>query len=183
MDNQKNITSVIISVQIEVYYDTIDMLMRGLHDSEQEQFNKAARWDDIRESYMQHVIDTQKEYDGTCLVAYVNEKAAGFIFGYDEEQDDSRIETYTGHELYVSDGYVLPQYRRMGVYRQLNNALEQHYINKGIRKITRFTLVSNVRMQQFLEEEGYKPVRLLYEKWLNADGIDIEPLILKKPED
>ena len=68
--------------------------------------------------------------------------------------------------MYVSDGIVLDQYRRIGIYNMLNDTLEQHYIGKGIKRIIRFTLVNNTRMRQFLENEGYGVTRLLYEKWL-----------------
>ena len=101
-----------------------------------------------------------------ALVGYVDGKLAGFIFGYIEEQDDSRIEIHEGKELYVSDGYVKEEYRQLGVYRMLNAALEQHFISKGIKRIIRFTLVNNTNMRRFLDSEDYGVTRLLYEKWL-----------------
>ena len=119
---------------------------------------------------MSHLISCQEENNGTCLVAYKNKEAAGFLFAYTEEQDESRIEKYEGTELYVSDGFIYPAFRRLGIYQQLNNAIEANYITKGIRRITRFTLFSNMRMQKFLEKNGYLPTRILYEKWLDDSG-------------
>ena len=83
-----------------------------------------------------------------------------------EEQDDSRIEIHEDKELYVSDGFVLEEYRRLGIYRMLNGVLEQHYIDMGIKRMIRFTLVNNTGMREFLESEEYVVTRLLYEKWL-----------------
>ena len=140
--------------------------MHELHLHEHTLFDKTASWSDIETSYMRHVIQMQEEHDGQCLMAYADTLPVGFIFGYVEEQDDSRIEIHEGKELYVSDGIVLEQYRRLGIYNMLNAALEQHYINKGIKRIIRFTLVNNTKMRQFLENEGYFVTRLLYEKWL-----------------
>jgi ribosomal protein S18 acetylase RimI-like enzyme len=100
------------------------------------------------------------------LVAYSGTIAVGFILGYIEVPDDSRIEIDTGKELYVSDGYVVPQYRKQGIYKKMNELLEQKYAAKGVRRITRFTLVNNEPMKKFLGSSGYKPTRILYEKWL-----------------
>ena len=129
-------------------------------------FDKTASWPDIETNYMRHVIQMQEEHDGLCLMAYVDSVPVGFIFGYVEEQDDSRIEIHEGNELYVSDGVVLEPFRRLGIYSKMNEMLEQHYIDSGIKRIIRFTLVNNTKMRQFLENEGYGVTRLLYEKWL-----------------
>ena len=141
--------------------------MHELHLHEHILFDKTAAWADIETSYMRHVIQMQEEQDGVCLMAYAdNNKPIGFIFGYVEEQDDSRIEVHEGKELYVSDGFVQEAYRRQGIYSMLNQQMEQHYISKGIKRIIRFTRVNNTRMRQLLENEGYEVTRLLYEKWL-----------------
>jgi ribosomal protein S18 acetylase RimI-like enzyme len=157
-------------ISIKENYALISDLMRGLHENERMLFDKTANWDDIEESYMKHVIEMQEDSDGTFLMAYYNGKPAGFIFGYLDEQDDSNIEDYTGLELYVSDGFVLPEYRRQGLYKKMNDLLEKIYIEKGVRKMTRFTSVNNKPMQNFLEGLGYTPTRFLYEKWLTDDG-------------
>lgn len=169
------------SILVTDNYELVENMMRDLHDSEHELFNKAAHWDNIRESYMRHVISCQEENEGTFLAAYINDEPAGFIFGYLEEQDDSRIEVYTGPELYVSDGYIFPLYRKMGIYRKLNSALEATYIAKGVRRISRFTLRSNTRMQHLLESEGYRATRIVYEKWLEDDGKTLQKLDLEGP--
>ncbi|HXS37436.1 MAG TPA: GNAT family N-acetyltransferase [Flavipsychrobacter sp.] len=172
----------ILSVQIKDYYFMISEMMRKLQESEQEMFDKTAQWNDIEKNYLLHMMEMQTENDGTCLIAFIENKPCGFIFGYTEEPDESRIEEYTGKELYVSDGYVDPLYRRMGIYQNLNSKLEEIYINKGVRRIVRFTLVGNTRMQNFLEKHGYQTVRLLYEKWLSPDGKQPLPLKLTVPK-
>ena len=118
---------------------------------------------------MRHVITMQEENEGLCLVAFKGAEPLGFMFGYLEEQDDSRIEVYTGKELYISDGFVYPDYRRQGIYHKLNQRMENHYITLGVRRLTRFTHVSNTGMRQFLENEGYMITRLMYEKWLDDE--------------
>jgi ribosomal protein S18 acetylase RimI-like enzyme len=176
----QNDTIRIEAIPIQEHYATISRFMQELHESEKELFDKTALWSDIEASYMRHAIEAQEENEGTCLIAYIAEEPVGFIFGYIDEPDDSRIEEYHDKELYVSDGYVSTAHRRKGIYKLLNDELERIYIAKGVRRILRFTLTSNTRMQGFLESEHYKPVRLLYEKWLGSDGKEVLPLGLHK---
>lgn len=170
-------------VIIREHYAVINEMMRALHVSEKELFDKTADWSDIGESYMRHVIECQEDYDGSFLMAYVDGAPAGFTFGYADEEGDERIEDYKGQDLYVSDGYIKPEYRRLGIYKQLNAALERLYIDKGIRRILRYTLSSNTRMQRFLESQGFQPVRIFYEKWLSEDGKESLPVKLTPPGD
>lgn len=160
----------IIDVLIKDHYATISKMMDGLHAYEKELFEKAADWPSIEVGYMRHVIETQEQESGTCLLALDGAEPVGFIFGYAYEEEDSRTEDYAGLELYVSDGFVAASHRRLGVYRQLNDALENQYIGEGIRRVVRYTLSSNLRMQKFLGQAGYQVVRLQYEKWLKPDG-------------
>lgn len=153
-------------VRISDNYELVSRMMHKLHEHEYLLYDKTARWGDIEVSYMRHVIAMQQDCDGSCLVAYIDSQPVGFIFGYVEDQDDSRIEIHEGKELYVSDGYVYDEHRRKGVYSALNEMLEKHYIEKGIKRIIRFTRVNNTRMREFMEKQGYIVTRLLYEKWL-----------------
>jgi ribosomal protein S18 acetylase RimI-like enzyme len=157
----------ILPVFISEHYEVMSGLMHLLHLHEHSLHEKTARWDSIEISYMRHVIKMQEECEGLCLLAYVNKVPVGFIFGYVEDQDDSRIEIHMGKELYVSDGFVKEEFRRLGIYSMLNSVLEKHYTDKGIKRIIRFTLVNNTGMRQFLEGEEYVVTRLLYEKWLD----------------
>ncbi|MBO9730628.1 MAG: GNAT family N-acetyltransferase [Chitinophaga sp.] len=166
----------ITPIRIRDHYALISSMMEQLHLSEKSFFLKTASWESIASNYMQHVIEMQEECDGTCLLAHVDNVPAGFIFAYLEEADESRIEDYTNDTLYVSDGYVAAEFRRQGIYRLMNEELEKIYIQKGIRRIVRYTLANNLRMQQFLASKDYQPVRLVYEKWLTEDGQKPLPL-------
>lgn len=154
-------------VVVRERYAVISDMMRALHENERMLNSKTALWDDIEAPYMNHIINMQEECDGECLVAYVEDEPAGFMFGYIEEEDDSRFEEYTGKILYVSDGYIVPEHRRKGIYRRMNRELERHFIEKGVRRMQRFTLLSNEQMRRFLVEEGYAGTRILFEKWID----------------
>ena len=141
-------------------------MMHDLHRNEYTLFDKTASWQDIGRDYMNHIIRMQETQDGLFLMAYQEEQPVGFIFGYLEDQDESRIQVYTGRELYISDGYVIPECRRQGVYHALNARIEAHFVAMGVKRMLRFTLIRNTGMRQFLDTQGYTVTRLLYEKWL-----------------
>ena len=143
----------------------VDELLGELHDYERELSDKTANWQDFRESYIRHMIECEEENEATFLTAFVDGKAVGFLFGYVEDEDDSNFEVGDGKDLYVSEGYVKSEYRKHGIYTALNQHFEESYNNLNIRKIYRFTLTNNTRMQRFLESQGYKATRILYEKW------------------
>jgi GNAT superfamily N-acetyltransferase len=153
-------------VVVAEHYEVICKMMHDLHRNEHALHDKTAEWPDIEADYMRHVIRMQEEQDGLFLLAYLDEQPAGFIFGYLEDQDESRIEVYTGRELYISDGYVVPEHRRQGIYHRLNAHMERYFTERGVKRILRYTLVRNTGMRQFLDNEGYAVTRLLYEKWL-----------------
>jgi ribosomal protein S18 acetylase RimI-like enzyme len=153
-------------VNIKEHLPVLAGLMQGLQQSEIGYFEKTAPWNEIEANYLQHMVTMQEDCEGTCIIALKGAFAVGFIFGYLEEPDDSRIEIDTGKELYVSDGYVMPEHRKQGIYKKMNELLEQKYIVKGVRRITRFTLVNNEPMKTFLTKSGYSVTRLLFEKWL-----------------
>ncbi len=144
----------------------VDELVGELHESEL-QFNpRTAQWKDIREVYLQHIAECLDECSGSFFIAEQDNRAIGFIFGYVDDRDNSNFEIGDGDDLYVSEGYVKKEYRKMGVYTALNQVFEDHYKNITIRRIYRFTLTNNTVMQNWLAKQGYSPVRILYEKWI-----------------
>lgn len=153
-------------IKIIDHYNIISFFMHRLHLNEHELWDKTANWPEIEKNYMAHIMQMEHESEGLCLLATVDGEPAGFIFGYTDEQDESRFEVYEGKELYVSDGYVDIAFRRKGIYKMLNEELERIFIQKGVRRITRFTNIRNAEMRGFLEKTGYQPTRILYEKWL-----------------
>lgn len=144
----------------------VDELVGELHVSEKEMNDKTADWDLIRDNYLRFMAECEEENDGTFLIAEIDGKVIGFLFGYIDEKDDSNFELGESDDLYVSEGYVKKEYRKQGIYSALNKAFEETYSDYKIRKIYRYTLCNNDTMQRWLASQGYRPVRLVYEKWL-----------------
>lgn len=153
-------------IKISDHLPIVDELVGELHVSEKEMNDKTADWSQIRENYLNFMAECEEENEGSFLIAEMDGKAIGFLFGYIEEKDDSNFELGEGNDLYVSEGYVKKEYRKQGIYSALNKAFEAMYSHQNIRKIYRFTLCNNDTMQQWLASQGYRPVRLVYEKWL-----------------
>lgn len=153
-------------IKIEENIEVVDELVAALHVSEKKMNIHTADWSDIRQQYLQHMQECEDENDGVFLVAEKANEAIGFIFGYIDYLDNSNFESGSGHDLYISEGFVKPDFRREGIYTALNKALENQYQDIDIRRIYRYTLCNNEKMQQWLTSQGYKPVRLVYEKWI-----------------
>lgn len=144
----------------------MEAMFRSLQENEERLNERSASWNEIGKNYMSHVIEMQEDAEGMCLVAFdEGGEEMGFIFGYLDEADDSRIERYTGDSLYISDGYIKPEYRKRGIYRMLNTEIERIYLDKGIKRIYRFTLHNNENMNKFLKSEHYELTRVLFEKY------------------
>lgn len=143
----------------------VDELVGELHISEKEMNEKTADWSLIRENYLRFMSDCEDENHGTFLIAEIDGRAIGFIFGYIDEKDDSNFELGDADDLYVSEGYVKKEFRKNGIYSVLNKTFEEAYKDYNIRKIYRYTLFNNRTMQSWLHKQGYRPVRIVYEKW------------------
>ncbi|SIQ64961.1 Acetyltransferase (GNAT) family protein [Chryseobacterium sp. RU37D] len=153
-------------IKISENIDIVNELVGELHVSEKKMNDKTAEWSLIRDSYLSFMKDCEEESDGTFLIAETGGKPIGFIFGYIDEKDDSNFETGEDDDLYVSEGYVKKEFRKHGIYSALNKAFEETYKDYNIRKIYRYTLCNNHTMQRWLDRQGYRPVRIVYEKWL-----------------
>ncbi|MBV8328525.1 GNAT family N-acetyltransferase [Chryseobacterium sp.] len=152
-------------IKIAEHLPVVDELVGELHVSEKEMNDKTADWSHIRENYLRFMSECEEENDGTFLIAEVDGRAIGFLFGYIDEKDDSNFELGEEDDLYVSEGYVKKEYRKQGIYSALNKAFEESYAHYKIRKIYRYTLCNNETMQRWLDSQGYRPVRIVYEKW------------------
>ena len=153
-------------IKISEHLPIVDELVGELHISEKEMNDKTADWPHIRDHYLNFMMECEEENDGTFLIASIDEKPVGFLFGYIDEKDDSNFELGDADDLYVSEGYIKQEYRKQGIYSALNKAFEETYKEYNIRKIYRYTLCNNEIMQRWLAHQGYQPVRLVYEKWL-----------------
>lgn len=153
-------------ISIRENLSVADELVGELHLSEKEMNANTAEWSKIRENYLHFMIECEEENDGTFFIAEIKGRAIGFIFGYIEEKDESNFEQGYGDDLYISEGYVKEEYRKQGIYAALNTAFEEAYKDYSLRRIYRFTLSNNHTMQNWLSKQGYRPVRLMYEKWL-----------------
>ncbi len=154
------------SLDIIAERSTAATLLAALHESEQALNRHTAAWTAIGQQYLDYIAECINEYDGLFLLAEAEGKPIGFIFGYIETQDESNFEEGDGDDLYVSEGFVEPAYRKQGVYSLLNQAFEQHYSSFKLRRIFRYTLVNNEPMHYWLQKQGYQPIRVVYEKWL-----------------
>jgi GNAT superfamily N-acetyltransferase len=118
---------------------------------------KTADWSLIQGNYLRFMSDCEEENDGTFLIAEIEGKAIGFIFGYIDEKDDSNFELGDADDLYVSEGYVKKEYRKHGIYSALNQLLRR-LIQIIISENLPLYFINNHTMQSWLDKQGYRPV-------------------------
>ena len=74
-------------IKISENIPIVDELVGELHVSEKEMNDKTANWSQIRENYLLFMSECEGENEGAFLIAEIDGKAIGFIFGYIDERD------------------------------------------------------------------------------------------------
>lgn len=70
---------------------------------------------------------------------------------------------YPRNQLWVSLGYVLPAFRKQGIYTRLWESLVCEAKSRGIRSISSATSVNNAVLQKVAAKQGRKATFITYE--------------------
>ncbi|HLD61101.1 MAG TPA: GNAT family N-acetyltransferase [Patescibacteria group bacterium] len=99
---------------------------------------------------------TQKE-DGVVLLAENRGEVVGMILGVMHPQSRTSV-LEEGERVYarVTDLYITEEYRKKGVGKQLIEAIELHFKNKGCEVLTIGVLAPNKNAYEFYKRVGYK---------------------------
>ncbi|WP_028732080.1 GNAT family N-acetyltransferase [Rhizobium leguminosarum] len=100
-------------------------------------------------------------YSHAAVVARIQGKIVGII-SYDTLEYNQSIFIYTG--------WVDPEHRRKGIYRQLIGKLKEIAAEKNVVRITGSTAFNNNDMQAVMTKLGRRPVAIVYEMDLNDAG-------------
>jgi ribosomal protein S18 acetylase RimI-like enzyme len=100
------------------------------------------------------------------LMACLSGAPIGYIAAYPESDPDELIEPDTRPHMFVSDLFVLPNWRRMGVAARLVEALENEFRQRSMARIRICGVASNEAALGFYKKAGFNPYEVVYEKLL-----------------
>jgi GNAT superfamily N-acetyltransferase len=105
--------------------------------------------------------------EGVCLVGEVDGKAVGFSLGWIENDVyEMKVHPHEARYAFLSEGFVLPEYRRSKVFSQLVAGMEEYFYGLGIRRIRRGSFANNSSLLAAANAQGYQLYEITLEKVL-----------------
>jgi ribosomal protein S18 acetylase RimI-like enzyme len=132
---------------------------RALHDTRRPGL-------EVAERYLAHVKEKVAHNRGALLVAELNGVFAGYAACWVEHDDNVAETEDSNHFGYVSDTYVVPEFRGHGVVARLLEAAESHLRNVGVLRMRIGVLANNASARRAYEKYGFGPYEVLMEKKL-----------------
>ena len=113
--------------------------------------------DAVADAYIDYMFAKCAEYDGTLLVAELDERIVGFVCVWARVKAREVEELINGPSEFavVSDLVVLPAYRARGLGRALLQAAERFAIEKGSSTIRIGVLARNGSARKIYGRAGY----------------------------
>ena len=116
---------------------------------------------EIAEKYLNELLKLNAENQGTILVAKIDGKVVGFIacrIDHDESITTTNdINTFG----YISDAWTNPEYRKQGVFKELNQAVENYFTkHKEVKFIKLNVLDKNKTAITAYKNSGYESYEL-----------------------
>lgn len=104
---------------------------------------------------------------GVCLVAEAEGQVVGFSIGWVEEDVyKSKVHAHEVKYAFLSEGFVLPEYRRGKVFSQLVVGMEGYFYGLGIKRIRRGSFANNSSLMAAANKQGYQLYEITLEKVL-----------------
>ena len=121
---------------------------------------------EIAEPYLAQLIGIIARQAGAMLVAETDGGFAGFVACYVAE-DEVIAETPDSNRYgYVSDIFVVPDWRASGLAQALLAAAERHLAATGVARLRIGVLAANRMACRAYEKHGFEPYEIVYEKRL-----------------
>jgi len=125
-------------------------------------------WEQVADGYFDFISSKVAASSGCCWIVEVADEIAGFSVGYEDSIDEVFLKDEEKTFAYVSDTYVKPGFRRHGLARQLNESMERYFAARGVRKMRHVVLGANIAINNMLQQAGYAPYEIIYEKRISA---------------
>lgn len=121
---------------------------------------------DIINGGVRFLKENVEKTKGAAFIASSDGRDIGVITGWVESGDGQ--DQGSNSFGYISDAFVLPEYRNQNVFAALLNEMTAYYKSIGIEKMSVSTLATNNDMQKVLEKTGFSKHKILYDKVIGS---------------
>src|ERR1043166_441176 len=122
---------------------------------------------EIAASYANMIVENAAEKDGIILLAKAAGEAVGFICAWVDSDDDPLVAEDARSHAYVSDIYVVPEWRRRGVARLMLEAVEARMRGRGCGRLRIAAKGGNAAALACYEAMGYRAYEVTFVKTLD----------------
>ena len=122
---------------------------------------------EIAARYLNVILENVAEKDGVILLAKAAGEAVGFVSAWVEVDDDPLVSEAARRHGYVSDIYVVPEWRRRAVARHLLQAVEARMRGRGSRRLRINAKAGNAAALACYEAMGYRAYEVTFAKTLD----------------
>jgi ribosomal protein S18 acetylase RimI-like enzyme len=131
---------------------------RSLHDSRRP-------GEAIAEAYLEWML-AKARASGAVLIAEVGGEFAGLAAGWIEQEERIQETDDSNRFGFISDVYVLPEFRGRRVASQLIEGLDPYFRRAGVRRVRMGVLAANRSARAAYEYTGFAPYEVIYERLL-----------------
>ena len=121
---------------------------------------------EVAASYAGMIVENAAKRDGVILLAKAAGEAVGFVCAWVDIDDDPLVSEEARRHGYVSDLYVVPEWRRRGVARDLLQAIEARMRGRGCRRLRINGKAGNAAALACYEAIGYRAYEVTFVKTL-----------------
>jgi GNAT superfamily N-acetyltransferase len=138
--------------------------VEAVQEYEREQVPALKAGADIGPSYAEHILNRVRNRNGLILLAKSDEKPIGLICAWIDEDDDMLLCDDMRRHAYVSDVFVVDDWRREGVGGTLLAAIESYMRQRGCLRMRVCSKAANATALKFYEAAGYRPYEVIFAK-------------------
>ena len=135
---------------------------RALHDSRRP-------GEAVAEAYRDWMLGEAARRSGAVFIAEADGVPAGFVACWVAEEESIAETPDSCRFGYVSDICILPQFRRLGIARDLLAAAERHLAAEDVTRLRLNALAGNHSAIATYESSGYAPYEIRFEKRVAGD--------------
>lgn len=158
-------TEIIIRCYTPDDHASLRALVLQLHESLRPLDADLAPGENIIDKHYTDIVQFARDSDGLILLAEQNGRAVGYVCLYGRVTPNEQDELPAQYS-FMAELFVLPDYQRRGIGRELVARAEAHAHALGAYKVELKVLAPNTTAQEFYATLGYSPRIIVMQKKL-----------------